>query len=223
MAPWPSGKARVCKTLIPGSIPGGASRRKQHPIGCCFLLEQHVKRRATPLRRGPQADVQAAPPAACVAPPRRSGLRSSFSAKSHARLRLCPCKHGHYYAYVVATNFLRGTRTCSASILTDNAFGCFLMPAPARCLFYSYCSWKRVFMSYINLQFRLAMIVRRKDRNLHTDINLLIKQNHAPYHALCSTCSSSLNKIPPCKPRASHHWDNTSIMGMLSSNRNSHL
>ena len=176
------------------------------------------------------------------AAPRRSGFRSThnpatlrccrifrnapsllLSAKSHARLRLCPCKHGHYYAYVVATNFLRGTRTCSASILTDNAFGCFLMPAPARCLFYSYCSWKRVFMSYINLQFRLAMIVRRKDRNLHTDINLLIKQNHAPYHALCSTCSSSLNKIPPCKPRASHHWDNTSIMGMLSSNRNSHL
>ena len=25
-APWPSGKARVCKTLIPGSIPGGASK-----------------------------------------------------------------------------------------------------------------------------------------------------------------------------------------------------
>ena len=26
MAPWPSGKARVCKTLIPGPIPGGASK-----------------------------------------------------------------------------------------------------------------------------------------------------------------------------------------------------
>ena len=25
-APWPSGKARVCKTLIPGPIPGGASK-----------------------------------------------------------------------------------------------------------------------------------------------------------------------------------------------------
>ena len=28
MAPWPSGKARVCKTLIPGSNPGGASNIK---------------------------------------------------------------------------------------------------------------------------------------------------------------------------------------------------
>ena len=30
-APWPSGKARVCKTLIPGSIPGGASRNRCTP------------------------------------------------------------------------------------------------------------------------------------------------------------------------------------------------
>ena len=27
MAPWPSGKARVCKTLIPGPNPGGASKK----------------------------------------------------------------------------------------------------------------------------------------------------------------------------------------------------
>ena len=31
MAPWPSGKARVCKTLIPGPNPGGASKKAQHP------------------------------------------------------------------------------------------------------------------------------------------------------------------------------------------------
>ena len=28
MAPWPSGKAKVCNTSIPGPIPGGASRKK---------------------------------------------------------------------------------------------------------------------------------------------------------------------------------------------------
>ena len=28
MVPWPSGKAKVCNTSIPGSIPGGASKKK---------------------------------------------------------------------------------------------------------------------------------------------------------------------------------------------------
>ena len=38
MAPWPSGKAKVCNTSIPGPIPGGASKMKEHPIGCSFVL-----------------------------------------------------------------------------------------------------------------------------------------------------------------------------------------
>ena len=35
---WPSGKAKVCNTSIPGSIPGGASNAT-HPKGCVFALE----------------------------------------------------------------------------------------------------------------------------------------------------------------------------------------
>ena len=30
LATWPSGKARVCKTLIPGSIPGVASKEAEN-------------------------------------------------------------------------------------------------------------------------------------------------------------------------------------------------
>ena len=29
MVPWPSGKAKVCNTSIPGSIPGGTSNEEQ--------------------------------------------------------------------------------------------------------------------------------------------------------------------------------------------------
>ncbi len=39
MAPWPSGKARVCKTLIPGPIPGGASKTNHPNMGAFFVLE----------------------------------------------------------------------------------------------------------------------------------------------------------------------------------------
>ena len=35
-APWPSGQARVCKTLIPGPNPGGASKERSTPIGVLF-------------------------------------------------------------------------------------------------------------------------------------------------------------------------------------------
>ena len=38
MAPWPSGKARVCKTLIPGPNPGGASKKLSNPIGWLNFL-----------------------------------------------------------------------------------------------------------------------------------------------------------------------------------------
>ena len=31
MAPWPSGKAKVCNTSIPGPIPGGASKKRWVP------------------------------------------------------------------------------------------------------------------------------------------------------------------------------------------------
>ena len=38
-APWPSGKARVCKTLIPGPNPGGASKKKNaHATAWAFLF-----------------------------------------------------------------------------------------------------------------------------------------------------------------------------------------
>ena len=34
---WPSGKAKVCNTSIPGSIPGGASKKKSRVSGFFFL------------------------------------------------------------------------------------------------------------------------------------------------------------------------------------------
>ena len=37
-APWPSGKARVCKTLIPGPIPGGASKKRRTRTACPSLF-----------------------------------------------------------------------------------------------------------------------------------------------------------------------------------------
>ena len=40
MAPWPRGKARVCKTLIPGPIPGGASRKNPKFIAWCFFCSK---------------------------------------------------------------------------------------------------------------------------------------------------------------------------------------
>ena len=47
-APWPSGKARVCKTLIPGPIPGGASKTKTVRIAYrfCFGDTTHESARA---------------------------------------------------------------------------------------------------------------------------------------------------------------------------------
>ena len=36
MALWPSGKAKVCNTSIPGSIPGGASNERSNPTGLLF-------------------------------------------------------------------------------------------------------------------------------------------------------------------------------------------
>ncbi len=35
--PWPSGKAKVCNTSIPGPIPGGASKKNQSD-GLVFLF-----------------------------------------------------------------------------------------------------------------------------------------------------------------------------------------
>ena len=42
---WPSGKAKVCNTSIPGSIPGGASRTKQPNRVAFFVLEAPPKKR----------------------------------------------------------------------------------------------------------------------------------------------------------------------------------
>ena len=39
MAPWPSGKAKVCNTSTPSPNLGGASKTKEHPKGCSFVLE----------------------------------------------------------------------------------------------------------------------------------------------------------------------------------------
>ena len=52
MAPWPSGKARVCKTLIPGPNPGGASKMNNTPnlnhnssIGVLFVFNNLYRKR----------------------------------------------------------------------------------------------------------------------------------------------------------------------------------
>ena len=39
---WPSGKAKVCNTSIPGSIPGGASKQKSTARAVLFCLERCV-------------------------------------------------------------------------------------------------------------------------------------------------------------------------------------
>ena len=36
--PWPSGKAKVCNTSIPGPIPGGASKKAQDTKWCPVLF-----------------------------------------------------------------------------------------------------------------------------------------------------------------------------------------
>ena len=46
MVPWPSGKAKVCNTSIPGSIPGDASSKKSTAIAVLFLLEASLLHRA---------------------------------------------------------------------------------------------------------------------------------------------------------------------------------
>ena len=45
-APWPSGKAKVCNTSIPGSNPGGASQKSKiqkdfafFVIDCLYILQ----------------------------------------------------------------------------------------------------------------------------------------------------------------------------------------
>ena len=39
---WPSGKAKVCNTSIPGSIPGGASKTKRTSYEVRFVLERCI-------------------------------------------------------------------------------------------------------------------------------------------------------------------------------------
>ena len=46
MAPWPSGKAKVCNTSIPGPIPGGASKNKK-PVPKDWLFIFSVTTRRT--------------------------------------------------------------------------------------------------------------------------------------------------------------------------------
>ena len=36
--PWPSGKAKVCNTSIPGPIPGGVSEKEQDTSRCLALF-----------------------------------------------------------------------------------------------------------------------------------------------------------------------------------------
>ena len=43
MVPWPSGKAKVCNTSIPGSIPGGASKKSRTPIGVLLFLTCYAR------------------------------------------------------------------------------------------------------------------------------------------------------------------------------------
>ena len=42
MAPWPSGKAKVCNTSIPGPIPGGASKNKSTARAVLFVFGNDV-------------------------------------------------------------------------------------------------------------------------------------------------------------------------------------
>ena len=56
MALWPSGKAKVCNTSIPGSIPGGASNKKAQSkrtgLSCWMCYAQS----ATRLRKRSEAE-----------------------------------------------------------------------------------------------------------------------------------------------------------------------
>ena len=52
MVPWPSGKAKVCNTSIPGSIPGGTSKMNNTPnlnhnssIGVLFVFKNLYRKR----------------------------------------------------------------------------------------------------------------------------------------------------------------------------------
>ena len=81
-------RQRSAKPLFPGSIPGGASNKKQqHPNGCCFLLEN--------LPRGWQSQNRLRPagrvPRACVVPPRRSKIYIMSSDFIKIRVHSCRC------------------------------------------------------------------------------------------------------------------------------------
>ena len=73
MAPWPSGKARVCKTLIPGPIPGGASKTQKTPDGCllCFPVIIELDGLCTQNVQNPVRNIRSAggTPKFRVAPP----------------------------------------------------------------------------------------------------------------------------------------------------------
>ena len=68
MAPWPSGKAKVCNTSIPGPIPGGASKKDGYPNGYPSFLTCYARREPCSARR------------------RRSGIRSAFLTKQRLPL-----------------------------------------------------------------------------------------------------------------------------------------
>ena len=48
---WPSGKAKVCNTSIPGSIPGGASKKSRTPIGVLLFLMCYARSEPCPVRK----------------------------------------------------------------------------------------------------------------------------------------------------------------------------
>lgn len=54
MAKWPSGKARACKALTPGSNPGFASRKERHPLLRVPFLLRRVSRPPLPGRGRPR-------------------------------------------------------------------------------------------------------------------------------------------------------------------------
>ena len=80
-APEPSGKAEVCKTFIPGPIPGGASKAKAPLLGCfCFGEAIHVGRLHSLAKASPVRKFAAERPPACEAAARRISLarRANF-------------------------------------------------------------------------------------------------------------------------------------------------
>ena len=81
-------RQRSAKPLFPGSNPGGASKRKTHPIGCVFLLDVLCTRDPTALARRFTSESEAKTIENCFRDALHRKARSRRS-RIGERLRLC--------------------------------------------------------------------------------------------------------------------------------------